>query len=167
MARDNSSSETAFRFASRTPYVVSDFSEHSAALSPSGEWVAYVSDQTGSSEVYVRPFPGPGRERRVSRGGAHSPSWGRDESELMFRHSGDRSMLVASLRLDGSEAVVGESVLFDGGPYWGRFFRADFDVHPDGQRLLMLNQRAPNATRSRLRVVENWFEDLRALVDTE
>jgi serine/threonine-protein kinase len=152
---------------SKRAYVVSDYSEHSAALSPSGEWVGYVSDQTGSEEVYVRPFPGPGGERRVSRGGGEAPSWGRDDSDLVFRSSDEDSVFSASLRLDLSEVVVEKRALFGARSYWNPPGRASYDVHPDGQRLLMLNQRDPNATRSKLRVVENWFSELRTLVGAE
>jgi len=152
---------------SKRAYVASDFSEHSATLSPSGEWVAYISDQIGSEEVYVRPFPGPGPERRVSRRGGEAPSWGRDDSELVFRSSDEDSVLIASLRLDLTEVVVEERALFDAEPYWNPPGSASYDIHPQGQRLLMLNQRDPDATRSRLRVVENWFLDLRELVDAD
>lgn len=146
---------------------MSDFSEHSAAVSPSGEWVAYVSDQTGSNEVYVRPFPGPGRERRVSRRGGKYPSWGRDESELVFRSNDDRLVFLASLQLDLSEPVLEYKTLFDPGPYWNSPGRAHYDVHPNGRQFLMLNQGNPTRPGSSLRVVENWFLDLKGLVGAE
>jgi Tol biopolymer transport system component len=151
---------------SKTVYVVSDFSEHSATLSPSGEWVAYVSDQTGSDEVYVRPFPGPGRERRVSRDGGEDPLWGRTDNELIFTNSDNGAVLLASLRLERSEIVEQVEALFDSEPYWSNPGHVDYDIDPDG-RLLMLNQRDPGETRSSVRVVENWFLDLRELFGGE
>ena len=152
---------------SKREYVVSDFLEYAAQFSPSGDWVAYVSDQSGSHEVYVRPFPGPGRERRVSRDGGKWPSWGRDDSELIFRSSDERTVFLASLQLDRSELAPGLKALFEAGPYWNSSNRADYDVHPDGRRLLPLNQTDPTTARSNLRVVENWLLDLKRLVGAE
>ena len=148
---------------SRTAYVVSDFSERSARLSPSGGWVAYVSNQSGSDEVYVRPFPGPGRERRVSPDGGEDPVWGRADTELVFRSVDTTGPVsVASLRLERSEIVEHVKALFDVEPYWSNPGQIDYDMYPDG-RLLMLSQRDPAATRSRIHVIENWFLDLNQL----
>jgi len=54
---------------SRTAFLETVFWKHSATLSHSGKWLAYVSNRSGSDEVYVRPFPGPGAELVISRGG--------------------------------------------------------------------------------------------------
>ncbi len=43
-----------------TPFLNSPFRERDAAFSPDGHWLAYASDESGRSEIYVRPFPGPG-----------------------------------------------------------------------------------------------------------
>jgi Tol biopolymer transport system component len=55
-----------------------------ARFSPDGKWLAYSSDETGSSEIYLRPFPGPGAARRVSVLGGTSPGWRRDGRELYY-----------------------------------------------------------------------------------
>ena len=58
--------------------------EKSGRFSPDGKWVAYVSDETGRDEVFVRPFPGPGPAVRVSTGGGENPFWRKDAKEIYY-----------------------------------------------------------------------------------
>ena len=55
------------------PFFTSDETERWATFSPDGRWLAYVSGQTGESEVYVRPYPGPVPATRISSGGGRGP----------------------------------------------------------------------------------------------
>ncbi|MCM2316857.1 MAG: protein kinase, partial [Thermoanaerobaculia bacterium] len=68
------------------PYVFvrSPFVEYGGRFSPDGRTVAYVSNESGRSEVYVRPFPGPGPARQLSRGGGLTPRWSGDGRTLYF-----------------------------------------------------------------------------------
>ena len=66
------------------PYLRTPFDEDFAAVSPDGRWLAYVSDETGTYEVYVRSFPEPGEKYRVSTSGGHIAQWSRDGRELVF-----------------------------------------------------------------------------------
>ena len=66
------------------PYLRSPFTEDFAAFSPDGRWLAYSSDETGTSEIYVRPFPEPGEKYRVSTSGGMIVQWSRDGKELVF-----------------------------------------------------------------------------------
>ena len=62
--------------------------EHSAVISADGRWFAFVSDETGASEVYAGPFPPPpgaNQKLLISRGGGTMPHWRRDGKELYFR----------------------------------------------------------------------------------
>jgi len=52
------------------PYLHSEFNESFAKLSPNGQWLAYVSDESKRNEVYVRTFPNPGGKWQVSTNGA-------------------------------------------------------------------------------------------------
>ena len=62
----------------------SHFDEHQPMFSPDGRWLAYLSNETGRFEVYVRPFPGPGGKSQISTGGGLSPGWSRTKHELFF-----------------------------------------------------------------------------------
>jgi len=143
------------------PLFGTEFFEDEAAFSPNGKWVAYVTDQTGSPEVVVRPFPGPGSPTRVSPGGGHDPVWSRDGKELFYQNDG---------RLMAAEVIAWEPLrlkpprqLFDGGfvPYFTGTPRT-YDVAPDG-RFVMIE---PNedARPASLVLVKNWAEELKRLV---
>ena len=56
------------------PFLVrDDFNDRSPSFSPDGQWLAYVSDESGQDEVYVTPYPGPGGRQLVSLGGGREP----------------------------------------------------------------------------------------------
>ncbi len=150
---------------SRTALLETDFSEQSATLSHSGEWLAYVSDRSGSDEVYVRPFPGPGAEQVISRGGAEEPVWGPDDTELFYR-SNDTFLMVAVLQTEPFQ-VRSREVVFADQRFWRGPERAHYDIHPDGQRFLMLNMLSSEGPRPKINVVLNWFEELKRLVPTD
>lgn len=69
---------------SSEPWLSGDANYGEGCFSPNGRWVAYRSDETGVSEVYVRPFPGPGSPTRVSLAGGGAPAWSGDGKELYF-----------------------------------------------------------------------------------
>ena len=69
--------------------------ESHASWSPDGRWLAYVSDTSGRPEVYVRPYPGPGRDTQVSTGGGSAASWSRDGKELFFVVNADPDVMMA------------------------------------------------------------------------
>jgi Tol biopolymer transport system component len=66
------------------PYLRTPFNEDFAAFSPDGRWLAYDSDETGVSEIYVRSFPDPGEKYRVSTSGGTVVHWSSDGRELVF-----------------------------------------------------------------------------------
>ena len=73
------------------PFLQTRFNEGGARFSPDGRWLAYVSNESGRYEVYVRPFPGPGEGRPVSLEGGTEPVWARSGAELFYR-SGEKMM---------------------------------------------------------------------------
>jgi Tol biopolymer transport system component len=163
--RENSTSNNLFVFdaqdRSREALLDSDFSEHSAALSHDGKWLAYESNKGGSNEVYVRPFPGPGPEIAVSIGGGNGPMWSVDNSELYYRKSEALHFMAASLQSDPRFRILGQERLFEGAPFWSVPFRAHYDVPADDQRFLVLNMRSADEEVAKINVVLNWFEELK------
>ena len=67
------------------PFLSTPFQERGVSFSLNGRWLAYVSDESGQDEIYVRPYPGPGGEEIVSSGGGEEAVWGPDGSELFYR----------------------------------------------------------------------------------
>jgi len=125
-----------------------------------GQWLAYVSDESGRREVYVSPYPGVTRGRRqVSADGGDDPFWTRGGRELVYR-SGQRMMAVSVSPASGELGTPTE--LFRGG-YLTSTFGSNYAVTPDGERFLML-RRPPGTEPRQIIVVTNWFRELRRLV---
>ena len=121
-------------------------------FSPDGRSVAYMSDESGQPEIYVRSFPEGGSRIQISAGGGTRPVWSRDGKTLYYRE-GSR-MVAATLIRDPALRVVSRQMLFDG-PY-----DREFDVSPDGSRFLMIETKSSGMS---LIVIPNWLTELRRL----
>jgi hypothetical protein len=120
------------------PWLATTFDENHARFSSDGKWVAYTSDESGRSEVYIRPFEGEAQSVAISLQGGTHPVWRRDGRELFFLAT-DGSMMAVDLTLRGAIVQAGRPrVLFkillnDISTDWF----APFDVTDDGQRFLL------------------------------
>jgi serine/threonine-protein kinase len=145
-----------------TPYLVGEWAEVAASLSPDGRWLAYASEESGESEVYVRSFPEPGARFQVSSGGGVEPVWAPDGEALYYRR-GDE-LVAASVAVDPGFRVLGrEPILDDLREMPQQGFAASYDVHPDGDRFLFFLgavEEGVDVDRT-LYVVTNWFEELK------
>ena len=140
-------------------------SEHAPAFSPDGRWLAYASDETGRSEIYVQAFPSGGSKAPISTDGGAEPVWSATGEELFYRN-GDQ-MLVVAIETEGPLSVSRSRVLFER-PYerlpWNE--RA-YDVTSDGRRFVMVKGAETNddvGGPPQIAVVLNWFEDLKERV---
>ena len=115
--------------------------------------------------MYVRPFPKQGVETVISLGGGVEPVWGQDDQELFYRHPDTFAMMKASLDTEPFR-VVGRERLFDASSFWDGFACRHFDIHPDGERFLMINMGDRRDEQS-LNVVLNWFSELESLAPTD
>lgn len=127
-----------------------------ARFSPDGRWVAYPSAESGTSEVYVQSFPGPGTKTRISTTGGRWPEWRRDGHELFYLTPDDQLMAV-SLTVSGPTLEVGTpSRLFTlhiQPPTFAE--RPQYTASPDGQRFLV-NAVIGEGETAPLTVVLNW-----------
>ena len=143
-----------------TTVISTPFADEDAVVSPDGRWIAYVSDASGQSEVYVRPFPdGAGRWQISPAGGGH-PLWSPDGDELFFFSNAQMHAVAINGAADTLEVGV-PAPLFDFSP--GGFDYPIFAVHPDGERFLLV-ERDPSANASggnELAITLNWFQELR------
>ena len=127
------------------PYLATQAHERSARVLPDGQWVAFESDETGRSEVYVQSYPRPGAKTPVSAGGGVAPAWRQDGRELYYWQGAQ--LMAASLALGGTNQpliVRSRSPLFRA-PYVGSQ-GANYDVSPDGTRFILVSGR-PQANR--------------------
>jgi serine/threonine-protein kinase len=141
--------------------IVTPFNEEDGRISPNGRWLAYTSDRTGRSQVYVRSFPTDGNETAISVDGGTEPRWAEKTGELFFR-SGQR-MMVADVRTDGDFVVSEPRLLFEAN--YAVSDAVNYDVSPDGQQFVMI-ETDPQGDGRRVEVVQNWFEELNRLAPT-
>jgi eukaryotic-like serine/threonine-protein kinase len=135
------------------------FSETGARFSPDGRWIAYVSEETGTPEVYVRPFPPTSERVRVSTAGGYQPDWRRDGGELYYV-TPDRTLTSVAVRAADGRLEFGKPApLFRApiaAPSWGR---NHYQPSADGQRFLV-NVLKPNELKDspELVVVLDWAQ---------
>jgi serine/threonine-protein kinase len=135
-----------------------------ATFSPDGRFVAYRSLESGTSEIQVRPYPGPGGQQTVSVGGGQQPVW-KTSGELFYRDLTGERMMSVSISTSPSLKIGTPRQLFQGTFFnflTGGSQRPQYDVTRDGQRFLMLQ--ADQATRPRIVVVQDWDQELTRLV---
>jgi serine/threonine protein kinase len=142
------------------PLATTTFDERQPAISPSGHWVAYLSNDTGAYEVYVQAFPHARAKKLISKGGAYAPSWRGDEREL-FYSTPDNVLMAVEIRSEGDELIAGTpKALFPlksappafASPFWKPL--------RDGQHFLVLRPAVP-AQGQPITIVTNWQAELR------
>ena len=141
-----------------TPVLATPFQELQPRLSADGHWLAYTSDESGTLEVYVRPFPGGSGRVRVSTDGGTEPIWARDGQRLFYR-SGDR-MMVAHVTSSPQFSVTKRETAFEGA-YIISTPHANYDVAPDGKSFVMI---APATGGTQMVMVLDWFDEVRARI---
>ena len=130
--------------------------EGGARLSPDGRWLAYVSNESGQNEVYMRPFSGPERRWQISTQGGTQAVWNPNGREIFYR-SGNK-MMVVDVSSTPDVTLSSPRLLFEQRYAFGAGITiANYDVTRDGQRFVMVKDEAGSG---RLSVVLNWFSDL-------
>jgi serine/threonine protein kinase len=157
-------------------------SEAEPQISPDGRWIAYSSNESGQTQIYVRPFPDvdSGGRWQVSTSGGHSPLWSPDGDELFYRN-GDATIVVP-VETDQTFSPGNPIILFQ-----GKYFSQDlaplasitpWDIHPDGKRFLMIkppvdvadegtSEESTSSEPNKIIVVTNWFEELKERVPVD
>ena len=134
-------------------YLESQFAKDNPQFSPDGKWVAYQANDSSRDEIYVVPFPGPGGKTQVSADGGTDPRWSRSGRELFYRN--DNKMMAVDVETSPSFRAGTPKLLFEKES-------AAYDVASDGKRFLLIKGNgAPQGQSNELRVVLNWFEELR------
>ena len=124
-------------------------------LSPDGHWLAYVSDQSGTREVYIQAFPGPGARVQVSSGGGTEPVWHPNGRELFYRTT--TVLMSAALAVTPELSVVRRDSLFVIGLSEPTHV-ANYDVMRDGDHFIALRPRSEGSPPT---AVVNWTTELR------
>ncbi len=143
------------------------YHEGQPTLSPDGKWICFQTDESGEGEIYVQAFPpGKSTKRRITYGGIGrrriAPRWSRNGAELVFEADNQ----LWSIEIATEPALIWQDpvALFDISEM--RLRSGEYDVSPDGQRFVFVQE--PERTESprapEIRVVLNWFEELKEKV---
>ncbi|HYT69255.1 MAG TPA: protein kinase [Vicinamibacterales bacterium] len=144
------------------------FGEGSMKFSPDGRWVAYSSNESGRPEIYVQAFPGPGMKLQISNGGGTDPVWRRSGGELYYR--AESKMMVVSVTTSPQFKASAPKQLWEGAYSQGTgsscgmpgVSSSNYDVSADGQRFLMVRDDDESAVATKIVVVLNWVQQLKA-----
>jgi eukaryotic-like serine/threonine-protein kinase len=147
------------------PFHQNAFNEAWPSFSPDGRYLAYSSDQSGRSEIYISPFPGPGAVTQVSAEGGADPLWSRDGRELFYENGTNMMAVKVATQPSLSIGVAQELFQGDFGSGFRRsFFGREYDVTPDGKRFVMLEPVGQTASLPQIHVIVHFSEELRRLV---
>ena len=138
-----------------TPLVTGPLTEQMPRLSPDGKWLAYMSNESGRFEVYVRPFPASGARVQVSDVGGTEPIWRRSGRSLYYH--GPNGEIVEVGVTTGARFSIGARTVVLTGDYLTDASHADYDVAPNGRFLMLKRAGAESQTV----VVHNWGRELR------
>ncbi len=143
-----------------TPLLTTSARETSPALSPDGRWLAYVSNESGKPEVYVRPFPDIGSAKwQVSLSGGFTPMWAHNGKELFYIDDA-RALIAVTIQPGPTFTSSGQKVLFSTSAYSFAGGYPTYDVAPDDGRFVMIRSVAPSA-ETELVLIQNWAEELK------
>jgi len=145
------------------------------ALSPDGHWIAYMSNESGVYEIYVRPFPGPGGKWQVSSSGGQriggwGPEWSRNGKELLFYVPVTRQIMAVSYIISGDSFHAEKPHLWSPGQIADRrvnFNNPGFSLHPDGKRIAVFKTSSTESGPPPINTVSfvfNFFDELRRKV---
>ena len=149
------------------PLFEAEADEFTPAISPSGEWIAYSSDQSGQRQVYVERFPDLGGRVQISTDAAEFPVWSEDGNELFFRRRGDGATMVVPVETGPTLNPGSAQVLIEQNYLRRPSNIVNYDYDSDGQRFLMIKAGAASddtPSRPRIITVLNWFEELKERV---
>jgi Tol biopolymer transport system component len=140
-------------------------SEREPMFSPDGRWLAFVSNRSGRSEVYVRPFSGSSGEWLISTDGGTNPTWSRTRRELFY--AADFQIMVVPYVAEGDAFRAERPRLWSERRYsrGSRPSARRFDLHPDGNRfaISVVPEGQPETRRDKLVFIFSFFDELRRI----
>ncbi len=138
-------------------FLQTKFNERQAQFSPDGEWIAYQSNESGTQEIYIRPFPKSGGQWQVSTSGGIQPRWRRDGKEV-FYVSPEGKLMAAPVDTKGGVPQIGPSVALFQTRIWGGGTNStnnqQYDVAPDNR--FLMNVTTEDAIGQPITLLLNW-----------
>ena len=140
-----------------------------SAFSPDGHWLAYMSQETGTTQVFVQPFPLTGAKYQISIGGGRAPLWSPDGKQLFYHDTRNNRLVAVDVRTQPSFSF-GKPVTF---PIEGTIHpqaQRNYDITPDGKQFVVIlpasSQTGGSRSAPQINIVVNWVEELKQRVPT-
>ena len=143
----------------RKAVVSAPTTEYAPRLSPNGKWIVYTSNEDGTSQVYLQPFPPTGAHYPVTDAGGMMPLWSPDGRRIYYISGG--TMFTATIQISPDFRVLARDTAFSVQSYnLAAPVHAAYDVAPDGKHLLLIR---PVRAENDLVLVHNWLTEVRRL----
>ena len=139
------------------PFVNTKFDERYPVFSPDGNWIAYSCNEQEQDDIYVQPYPPNGNVFRVSFEGGEEPIWSSTKKEIYYRDK--QKWMVATYTTKPTFQSNVPQLLFQGD--YVKCQGRSYDVTSDGQRFLVVEALDKSSSVTQLRLVNNWFEELK------
>jgi Tol biopolymer transport system component len=136
-------------------FIDTNFDERSSQFSPDGRWVAYISNESGRYEVYVRPFPASGGQWQISTSGGAQPRWSPRGREL-FYIAPDATLMAVPIGTNSDAIEPGTPLPLFQTRIWNAspLNRTHYDVAPDGR--FLINVAVDQNSLSPITLLLNW-----------
>jgi Tol biopolymer transport system component/predicted Ser/Thr protein kinase len=142
------------------PFADTPHEEASPRISPNGKYLAYLSNESGRFELYVRPFPSGQGKWQISNGSALQPRWSRDGRELLYLDS--EYLMSVLVTTEASFSAGQPQRLFSLGSHLQDRTSLKYDLMPDGRILVLEPADSPgDAPRAGIHIIENWVAAFR------
>jgi serine/threonine-protein kinase len=155
---------TELRMGQPMPFANVAAQEGRPRFSPDGKWLSYESNESGTTEVYVRPFPGPGGRSQVSTTGGNFHEWVQDRPELLYR-TPDRVLMSVPYTTNGGVFQAGKPRVWGAKPLV--VTERGYAPHSDGNRLAIAPSEDTFAPINTVTIVTNFFDELRRRVPNQ
>ena len=136
------------------PFLITSSNEAQPSFSPDGRWIAYSSDRSGRTEVYMRPFPGSEPSYQISTEGGVAPIWGPDGDVLFYRRG--EQLLSVTVQTEPTPEFGVPQVVFEGKYDLTLAGDLHYSATPDRRRFLMVTHESATTVH----MVLNWFGDV-------
>ncbi len=133
-------------------YLRTRFQEYMSQISPNGRYIAYVGNESGAQQIYVRPFPDPTLKWQISTDGGWAPRWSADGTQLFYKAGS--ALFAVDVSTLGAFTASRPRQLFETPNLTGGLQIHQYDVFPDGQRFAMIDR--GDGSRDAIRIVQNW-----------
>jgi len=157
------------RLGARTKFLDAATPNPEAQFSADGRWIAYVSAELGSSEVFVQAYPGPGGRWQISNGGGRFPIWSHNGHELFFLGL-DQRIRTVDYTVDGNSFSPGKLRVWSEKRVADLGVNSAYDLAPDGKRIAMIlnaDQTGERNRRANVTVLVNFSDELRQRLGRE